>query len=315
MFKILRENPKAFLLALAVHALLIVALSFSVDWHSERKLAGPEVKVIQAVMIDESKIRAEEQRKEKIEQEKQRKLEDEKRQKLEQEKQRKEEEARKQREAEKRKQAELKKKQAAEKQRKAEAERKRKQEEERKAEALRKKQEAELEQKRKAEEAERKRKAEEAERKRQAEEAERKRKAEEERKRKEEEAHRRAEEEKLRQAQMAAEQAAIEAARQQAVARESDKYILLIKKRVEDKWRKPASWPIGTKCTVKVRLVPGAGGTAQVIDARVVKSCGSPLFDRSVETAVFSASPLPFPTAMELRDKFRELDLIFNPEE
>lgn len=303
MFKILRENPKAFLLALVIHALLIVALSFSVDWHSERKLAGPEVKVIQAVMIDESKIRAEEQRKQKIEQEKQRKLEDEKRKKLEQEKKRKEEAERKQRETEKQKQAELKKKQEAEKQRKAEAERKRKQEEKREAAALRKKQEAE-----------KKRQAE-LEKKRKAEEAERKRKAEEERKRKAEEDARRAEERRLMEEQMAAEQAAIEAARQQAVARESDKYILLIKKRVEDKWRKPASWPIGTKCTVRVRLVPGAGGTAQVIDARVVKSCGSPLFDRSVETAVFSASPLPFPTARELRDKFRELDLVFNPEE
>ena len=180
---------------------------------------------------------------------------------------------------------------------------KKKEEEKRKAEALRKKQETE-----------KKRQAELA-KKRKAEEAERKRKAEEERKRKEEEAHRRAEEERLLKEQMAAEQAAIEAARQQAVAKESDKYILLIKKRVEDKWRKPASWTIGTKCTVRVRLVPGVGGTAQVIDARVVKSCGSPLFDRSVETAVFSASPLPFPTARELRDKFRELDLVFNPEE
>jgi len=299
MLKIIRDNPRAFLLAVAVHLLLAAFLSFNLDWSSSHKLVTPQVDVIQAVMIDESRIRAEKKR--------QRKLEEEKRHK--------------QQEAEKRhKQAELKKKREAQRKRKAEAERKRKLEQQRKAEAQRKKQaaekqrRAELEKKHQAEaELEKKRKAE-AERKRQREQ-ERKRKAEAERQRREAEERRRAEEERIRQQQIAAEQAAMEAARQKALASERDKYIGLITRRVEEKWVRPASWSAGTRCTVAVRLVPSPGGMARVIDARMVKSCGNPLFDHSVENAVFSASPLPFPTSPALMNEFRQLTFNFSPED
>lgn len=303
MLKIIRDNPKAFLLAVVVHVMMIVALSFSIDWTSRHKTAASDVKVIQAVMIDESKIKAEAERMRKLEQEKRRKLEADKRRKAEQEKKRKEADANKRREAEKRKQAELKKKQQADKKRKAEAEAKRKKAD---AEAKRKKEA------RKKQEAEKKRK--EAEKKRKQE-AERKRKAEEERKRQEEEARLRAEEDLIRQEQMAAEQAAMESARQQALVGERDKYIGLIKRRVESKWVRPSGWRSGITCMVEVTLVPGAGGTAQVINASMVKSCGSPLFDRSVENAVFSASPLPFPTSLELMNEFRRFNLNFDPKE
>lgn len=298
MLKIIRDNPKAFLLALAIHLLLAVFLSLSLDWAPRHKLTSPNVDVIQAVMIDESKIRAEEERQRRLEEETRRKQ-------FEIEKRRKEEAARKQREAEQRKQAELKRQQEAERKRQAEAEakrkaaeeaeRKRKLEAQRQAEALRK--QREIEAKRRAEE-ERKRK----------EEAERQRQLEEERKRK-------AEEERIRQEQIAAEQAAMEAARQRALLSERDKYLALIQRRVEEKWVRPTSWPAGTACTVTVRLVPGSGGTAQVIDARLARSCGNPLFDRSVENAVFSASPLPFPKSPELMNEFRELTFNFRPEE
>jgi colicin import membrane protein len=289
MLKIIRDNPRAFLLAVAAHLLLAVFLSLNLDWSSSHKLATPQVDVIQAVMIDESKIRAEKEH--------QRKLEEEKR--------------RKQLEAEKRrKQAELKKKQEAERKRKAEAERKRKLEQQRKAEAQRKKQEAE---KKHQAELEKQRKAE-AERQRKLEQ-ERKRKAEAERQRREAEERRRAEEERIRQQQIAAEQAAMEAARQKALASERDKYMALIQRRVEEKWVRPASWSAGTSCTVTVRLVPSSGGVARVIDARMVKSCGNPLFDHSVENAVFSASPLPFPTSPALMNEFRQLTFNFRPED
>ncbi len=284
MLNIIRQNLGAFLLALLIHVALLAALSFSINWDSSHKAAAPKVNVIQAVMIDESKIRAEEQRKKKLEEQKRRKSEAERKRKLE----------------EKRKK-ELKKKQDAEKKRKAEIERKNQE--------AKKKRLAEQEQKRKIE-AEKKRKVE-AERKRKAEE---KRKAAEERKRQEEKA-RRAEEQRLLQEQMAAEEARMKEIRQGELRRESDQLIDQIRRRVESKWLKPSGWQPGISCTVNVRLVPGVGGSARVIDARIAKSCGQTLFDRSVETAVFNASPLPFPTSPELMETFREITFEFKPEE
>lgn len=308
MLNILRDNPRAFIFAVVVHLLLIAALSFNIDWNSKHRLSASKVEVIQAVMIDESKIKAEE-RKKKLAQEKKRQAElDKKRKQAEAEKKRKQAELKKKQAAEKkRKQAELKKKQAAEKKRKAKLEKKRKAEAKRKkAEAEKKRKQAEL---KKQQEVEKKRLAE-LEKKRKAE-AERLKKLEEQRKADEQ---RRAEEEMLRQQQMAEEQAAMNAVRQRALMDERARVIGKIQQRVSSKWARPSGWRAGTTCTVTVRLVPGAG-TAQVIDARMVKSCGNPLFDRSVENAVFSASPLPFPTSPELMNEFREITFDFRPED
>jgi colicin import membrane protein len=277
MFKIISDNPKAFVLAIAVHLLLVAVLSFSMDWNSTHK--APRMNVVNAVMIDDTKLKAKK------------------------EKSRKAEEKKRKAEAAKRKKKELEKKHKAEqKRKKKEAEKKRKFEKERKKkETLRKKRETE-----------KKRKA--AEVKRKKIEAKKKRKAEQERKRKEEVARQHAEEQRLLQEQMAAEQARMDAVRQQELAREQDRFIALITQRVESKWLKPSGWRPGVSCKVKVRLVPGAG-TAQVIDVQMIKSCGNPLFDNSVTTAVYNASPLPFPTDLDLITRMRDLNFIFKPEE
>jgi len=44
-----------------------------------------------------------------------------------------------------------------------------------------------------------------------------------------------------------------------------------------------------------------------------VRSSGDPTFDRSVETAVYRAAPLPLPPDSALFDRFRELQFIFSP--
>jgi len=319
MLNILRQNPRAFAFAVVVHLLLIAALSFSVDWNSKQKLSAPKVDVIQAVMIDESIIKAEQR---KLAQEKKRQAELKKKQEAEEKRKAEKEKKRKQAEADKkRKLAEQQKKQAAEKKRKAEQEKKKQADEKRKkAEADKKRKQAEL---KKKQEAEKKKQAElkkkqAAEKKRLAE-LEKKRKAEAERLQKLEEqrkadAQRRAEEDMIRQQQLAEEEAAMNAVRERALRDERSRVIGKIQQRVSSKWARPSGWRAGTACTVTVRLVPGAG-TAQVIDARMVKSCGNPLFDRSVENAVFSASPLPFPTSPELMDEFREISFDFRPED
>lgn len=311
MLNILRHNPWAFVCAIVVHLLLIAALSFNIDWNSKQKLSAPKVNVIQAVMIDDPKAKVEAR---KLAQEKRRqaelkkKKEAEKKRKAEQDKKRKQAEAdkkRKQTELEKKKEAEKKHKTEQDKKRKAEAEKKRKAELKKKQEAEQQRKQAELKKKQATE----KKRLAKLEKKRQAE-AERLRKLEEQRKADEQ---RRAEEEKIRQQQMAEEEAAMNAARQRALQSELERFKALIGDRIENKWFRPTNWRAGTSCTVAVRLVPGTG-TARVIDVRLVSSCGNPLFDRSVENAVYSASPLPISTAPELIEQFREMTFNFKPE-
>jgi len=84
----------------------------------------------------------------------------------------------------------------------------------------------------------------------------------------------------------------------------------LIRQKVERNWVRPAGWTKGMECVVRVRLAP----TGEVINAMVARSSGSAAFDRSVENAVYKASPLPLPEDKGLFEHFRELELRFRPE-
>ncbi len=84
----------------------------------------------------------------------------------------------------------------------------------------------------------------------------------------------------------------------------------LIRQKVERNWVRPAGWTKGMECVVRVRLAP----TGEVISATIARPSGSPAFDRSVENAVYKASPLPLPEDKGLFEHFRELELRFRPE-
>jgi len=84
----------------------------------------------------------------------------------------------------------------------------------------------------------------------------------------------------------------------------------LIRQKVERSWVRPAGWTKGMECVVRVRLAP----TGEVINATISRPSGSPAFDRSVENAVYKASPLPLPEDKGLFEHFRELELRFRPE-
>ncbi|HHJ15344.1 MAG TPA: cell envelope integrity protein TolA, partial [Gammaproteobacteria bacterium] len=131
--------------------------------------------------------------------------------------------------------------------------------------------------------------------------------AEAERKRKEE-ARRKAAEQEL-QARLAAEQERMAAQRRSAMQRMVDEYVLHIKEKVQQKWIKPPSSGSELSCTVEVRLIPGG----EVVDAKIVRSSGNPAFDRSVEAAVFKASPLPVPPDPDVMEKFRTIRFEFKP--
>lgn len=104
---------------------------------------------------------------------------------------------------------------------------------------------------------------------------------------------------------------ALEREQRQLEADEVMRYEGLIQEQVSGNWRKPLDWPLGGVCEVQVRLVPGG----EVVSAEVVTGCGNAVFDRSVETAVKRASPLPVPADAALFDRhFRQFTFVFRDE-
>lgn len=217
--------------------------------------------------------------------------------------------------------------QAADQRRREEAERRRA-EEARRVQAQR---EAELVRQRKVEE---QRKAEDAQRREAERIAVEKRRAEEQRQREADErrkaeAARRAEEQ--RQAERAREREAqvrreAEARRQQeretqlaaALAAEQerenavsggqlDQWIEVIRQQVQRNWIRPASARAGLECEVRVMQIPGG----EVVDVRVGQCNGDTAVVRSIENAVYKASPLPSPPNPSLFE--RNITLIFKP--
>jgi len=291
MWQAIRENPRAVMYAVLMHLILLALLVFSLDW-TPKVSHPPGIKVpIEAQLVDQRQLDAVEERK----QAEQQRIEDARRQA----------ELAEQRKVEAQRKAELEAKQKVEQaaKQKAEAERKRKAE-------LEAKKKAELEAQQKAEQAAKQKAEAEAKKKAEAEarkkaEAEARKKAEAEAKRKAEEAQRREAEQAL-QSQLAAEKAGQEAARVQGVVAE---YIGYIQERIQRSWLRPPGSPAGLSCVVQVGLIPGG----EVARVQIVRSSGDPVFDRSVESAVYKASPLPLPPDAALFKHFRDLRLIFKP--
>jgi colicin import membrane protein len=285
MWKSIRENPRAVTYAVLMHLVLLALLVVGLDWTP--KAIKPGVKTpIEAELVSSDKLKAIEERK----QEEQRQREQAKRDKIAEEvaKQKAaiEEKLKAERALAEKKQAEAEQKKLAEAAalKKAEAEKKKQAEEKRRAEeAARKKAEAEAAQKKAAAEAAKKKAAADAQRKAEA-------------------AARKQAEAEL-QAQLAAE---AERARAESALAE---FIPYIQERIQRNWLRPPGSPAGLSCLVKVRLIPGG----DVVSVNVVRSSGDPVFDRSVETAVLKASPLPLPKDAKLFKHFREINFNFDP--
>ena len=170
-------------------------------------------------------------------------------------------------------------------------------------------QEKAAEEKRKEQaEAERK-KREEAERERREKEAERKRQEDIERQQKENELLR-------KEAELAALQdrrnAEIKAEEERLAAMNAglqERYILSIRNQIYRNWSPPASARFGSECEVIVRQVPGG----EVVGLTILKCDGDEALRRSVESAVYKASPLPLPPDQSVFD--RNLRLILKTEQ
>lgn len=297
MLKTLRESPKALLLSIIVHLAVVALLVVSLQWRPSLSSGSPSTQpVIQAVAVNEKRV---EQEMKKLQ------AAHAKRQAAEQQRQRAAqralEQAQRKRQAEEQQIAELKKQQAAEQAKRLKVEQQQRLAA-KKAEQAREAAQA-AEQKRLAD----LRKQREAEQQRLAA-LEAKRKMEEKQRREAEEKQRRAEEQKALQAQLAAEQQRLEAAKQRLGQQAIAKYTDLIKQKVARNWLMQPGWQ-KLHCTVQVRLIP----TGDVADVQVVATSGDPAFDRSVETAVRKAAPLPLPSDPGLFEEMRTITFVFDP--
>ena len=84
-----------------------------------------------------------------------------------------------------------------------------------------------------------------------------------------------------------------------------------IRTKVLNSWVRPISATPGLKCRLKVKLLPSGDVTEVVIFA----SSGDLVFDRSAESAIRRASPLPVPANREIfNQRFKDLIYVFMPE-
>ncbi|NOZ38167.1 MAG: cell envelope integrity protein TolA [Gammaproteobacteria bacterium] len=293
MWQQIRNNPRAAVLAVLAHIVFIAILVLSFTFSSDKtdSVKGPELEVIKAQAVDEKQIDARIKRLRDAETRKQQKIK---------------EQAYRQKQARLREQAQRAEKKRLIAEKKAEKKKRLAVEKKRKQAALKRKQKEVAEKKRQAqlklEQQRQKRLAEEKKRRQ----AEQKRIKDEERKRQEE---RVLQEEEMKQ-KLAAERRRQEAARQQGRQREISRYLGLIKNAVTRHWTVPAQEVKGLRCEVKVRIIPNG----KVIDVQIIKSSGNLAFDRSVETAVYRAAPLPVPSLDSgLFDEFRQVIFSFEP--
>lgn len=262
--------------SLAVHGLLLVLLGANLPFWGTASQQPVRLAIEAAVVPDMEAVREREADRRRREAAARRKAEEARRAEAQRQaelaRQREAEEARR-REAER---IALEKRRAAE-QRQREAERRRKAEESRKAEAARR-----------------------AEEQRQAELA---RQREEQARREAEARQRQAEREAQLRAQLAAEQA-----REDAVnAGLQQQWMEVIRQHVQRRWNVPPSVRAGLECEIKIVQIQGG----VVTNVRFGLCNADPVVKRSIESAVYKASPLPPPPDAVLFD--RNITLVFKP--
>lgn len=135
---------------------------------------------------------------------------------------------------------------------------------------------------------------------------------------KEKAAQERAEQEKSLLEQLAREQAEADAVAQQKAEKQAEQAASMtadaidaIRAKIEAVWKYPPNVRPNMETEVHITLVP----TGEVINVKILKGSGNTALDRSVEQAIFKASPLPVPKDPRVFEKsFRNLVMKFRPE-
>ena len=111
-------------------------------------------------------------------------------------------------------------------------------------------------------------------------------------------------------AQAHAEQRAQEAAQRARLSGEVDKYKAMIVNAIGRRWILPDNVDSSLSSQFRIRLAPDGA----VLEVSLTKSSGDPILDRSAQTAIYKASPLPVPTDPTTFDLFRDISLTVRPE-
>lgn len=90
----------------------------------------------------------------------------------------------------------------------------------------------------------------------------------------------------------------------------TDKYRHLILQSIAQQWIIPPEINKHLETKLAVHLAPGG----MVLEVLIVKSSGNSVLDRSAQTAVYKASPLPVPKNSGLFNSFRQINLTVRPE-
>lgn len=118
------------------------------------------------------------------------------------------------------------------------------------------------------------------------------------------------EEQLKKQQEAAAQQAALNAQKNARIAGEVDKYKALIISAISRQWILPENVSGGMSSQFRIRLAPDGA----VLDVSLTRSSGDPILDRSAQSAIYKASPLPVPSDPETFNVFRDISLTVRPE-
>ena len=109
--------------------------------------------------------------------------------------------------------------------------------------------------------------------------------------------------------QAAAALAATEAANAAKVAGEVDKYKALILNAISQQWILPQNVDSSMSSQFRIRLAPNGA----VLEVALIRSSGDPILDRSAQSAIYKASPLPVPNDPTTFNLFRDISLTVRP--
>lgn len=91
---------------------------------------------------------------------------------------------------------------------------------------------------------------------------------------------------------------------------EIDKYKALILQAISQQWIVPEAVKKGLETKLAVRIAPGGA----VLSVKIIQTSGDAILDRSAQTAVLKASPLPVPKDLTTFESFRTINLTARPE-
>lgn len=107
----------------------------------------------------------------------------------------------------------------------------------------------------------------------------------------------------------AAQQAAADAANAARVAGEVDKYKALILNAISQQWILPQNVDSSMSSQFRIRLAPNGA----VLEVSLMRSSGDSILDRSAQSAIYKASPLPVPNDPTTFNLFRDISLTVRP--